>query len=144
MLTLHTSSEEENFLIFENLLKTSGTTAKVLSCLKMCFTTSCESIVPRFPPHPRDCSLNPLEETPLQPVLKSFITVFNIMRGYKINKSSVLGLAKSMYYITMLSQRWCLCGLVWFLPLPCSKIWNCAQDDIKFKCIVLWYLTQYI
>ena len=54
------------------------------------------------------------------------------MRGYKINKSSVLGLAKSMYYITMLSQRWCLCGLVWFLPLPCSKIWNCAQDDIKF------------
>ena len=105
MLTLHTSSEEENFLIFENLLKTSGTTAKVLSCLKMCFTTSCESIVPRFPPHPRDCSLNPLEETPLQPVLKSFITVFNIMRGYKINKSSVLGLAKSMYYITMLSQR---------------------------------------
>ena len=43
----------------------------------------------------------------------------------------------------MLSCRWCLCGLVWFLPLPCSKIWNCAQDNIRFWCVVLWFLTVY-
>ena len=43
----------------------------------------------------------------------------------------------------MLSRRWCLCGLVWFLPLPCSKIWNCAQDNIRFWCVVLWFLTVY-
>ena len=29
--------------------------------------------------------LNPLEETLLQPVLKTFITVFIIMKGWKIN-----------------------------------------------------------
>ena len=29
--------------------------------------------------------LNPLEETFLQPVLKTFITVFIIMKGWKIN-----------------------------------------------------------
>ena len=78
----------------ENLLKTSRTKTKVLSCLKialasMRFIESCEHIVPRFqtspilpfPPHPPDWSLNPLEETLLQPVLKSFITVFILMRG---------------------------------------------------------------
>ena len=41
----------------------------------------------------------------------------------------------------MLSCRWCLCGLVWFLPLPCSKIWNCALDNIKFgaQCCDFWH-----
>ena len=31
----------------------------------------------------------------------------------------------------MFSHRWCLCSLVWFLPLPCSKILNFAQENIK-------------
>ena len=38
-----------------------------------------------YPLHPPDWSLNPLEETLLQPVLKSFITVFIIMEGWGIN-----------------------------------------------------------
>ena len=70
------------------------TTTEVLSCLKipltrMRFIASCENVVPGFetspilpfPPHPPDWSLHPLEETLLQPVLKSFITVFIFMRG---------------------------------------------------------------
>ena len=35
MLTAYTFSEEEIFPIFENLLKTSGTTTKAMSCLKI-------------------------------------------------------------------------------------------------------------
>ena len=72
----------------------SGTTTKVLSCLKipltsMRFIASCENVVPRFQTSqffpslttPRTGLFNPLEETLLQPVLKSFITVFIIMRS---------------------------------------------------------------
>ena len=86
--------KKKRFSIFENLLKTSGTTTKVLSCLKIALTgkrfmASCENVVPRFqtspilpfPSHPPDWSLNPLEETLLQPVLKSFITVFYYNEG---------------------------------------------------------------
>ena len=82
--------KKKRFSIFKTLLKTSGTTTKVLSCLKIPLTSMiCENIVPRFqtspilpfPSHPLDWSLNPLEETLLRPVLKSFITVFIIMRG---------------------------------------------------------------
>ena len=79
--------KKKRFSVFENLLKTSGTTTKVLSCPKiplnsMHFIASFQTspILP-FPSHPPDWSLNPLEETLLQPVLKSFITVFIIMRG---------------------------------------------------------------
>ena len=91
--------KKKTFSIFENLLKTSGKTTKVLSCLKipltsMRFIASCENVVPRLqtspilsfpspPPSPPDWSLHPLEETLLQPVLKSFITVFIIKRGRK-------------------------------------------------------------
>ena len=51
--TLHL--KKKTFPIFENLLKTSGTTTKVLSCLKIPLTSmrvdrlaSCENIVPMF------------------------------------------------------------------------------------------------
>ena len=45
--------KKERFPFFENLFKTSGTTTKVLSCLKipltnMRFIASCENVVPRF------------------------------------------------------------------------------------------------
>ena len=61
-----------------------------------CFA-SCENVVPRFQTssilpfflHPLDWSLNPLKETLLQPVLKSFITAFTIIRGYKINQQDL-------------------------------------------------------
>ena len=41
-------------------------------------------LVKSFPPLP-GLVLNPLEETLLQPVLKTFITVLIIMKGWKIN-----------------------------------------------------------
>ena len=86
--------KKKGFSIFENLLKTSGTTTKALSCMKIPLTSthfiaSCENVVPRFrtspilpfPQQAPDWSLNPLEETLVQPVLKSFITVFIIKKG---------------------------------------------------------------
>ena len=87
--TLHL--KKKTFPIFENLLKTPGTTT-VLSCLKIPLASmrvdrfaSYENIVPSFktssilsppPPTPPNWSLHLLEETLLQPVLKSFISVF--------------------------------------------------------------------
>ena len=61
---------------------------------------SYENFVPRFQPNnspqlslPADWSLNPFEETLRQPVLKSFITGFMIVMGWKwTNKSSAFGL----------------------------------------------------
>ena len=102
--TLHLKKKKIPYL--ENVLKTSGTTRTVLrySCLKIlqtsmcvdCFA-SCENVVPRFQTssilpfflHPLDWSLNPFKETLLQPVLKSFITAFTIIRGYKINQQDL-------------------------------------------------------
>ena len=71
--TLHL--KKKTFSIFENLLKTSGTTTKVLSCLKIPLTSmrvdplaSCENILPGFQassivllllPTPPDWSLKP-------------------------------------------------------------------------------------
>ena len=86
--------KKKKFSIFKNLLKTSETSTKVFSCLKipltsMRFIASCESVVPRFqtspilpfPPHPPDWSRSLFEETLLQSVLKSFMTVFIVMSG---------------------------------------------------------------
>ena len=42
-------------------------------------------LVKSFPPPLPGLVLNPLEETLLQPVLKTFITVLIIMKGWKIN-----------------------------------------------------------
>ena len=74
MLTSYTSSEKKTFPIFENLLKTLGTTMEVLGCLKIPLA-SCEKIVPRF---------QTLSGLLIR--LNGFITVlFSIMRGWKIN-----------------------------------------------------------
>ena len=51
--------------------------------------TSCENVVPRFrassilpfPLNPPEMSLNPPEETLLQPMLKTFIAVFITIKG---------------------------------------------------------------
>ena len=66
---------------------------------------SCKNIIPRFQtlssPHPLDWPLNPVEETLLQPVLKSFITVFiqyNEGLENKLTRNPLLGFAKSIYY----------------------------------------------
>ena len=53
------------------------------------------------PPHPADWSLNPLRETLLQLVLKSFISVFilnNEGLENKLTRAPLLGLAKSTCY----------------------------------------------
>ena len=60
--------------------------------------SSCEYIVTRFQTRPRLVSF-PLEETLVQPVLKSFITVFiqfNEELENKLTRASLLGLAKSI------------------------------------------------
>ena len=59
------------------------------------------------PSPPPKWSLNPLEETLPQPVLKSFITVFIQYKGIenKLTRTQLLGLAKSVYYETTLSAK---------------------------------------
>ena len=134
MLTAYTFSEEEILPIFENLLKTSGTTTKAMSCLKIPLSSmrvnrfvSWENIVPRFQtsalfpsPPPPNCSLNPLEETLLQPALKSFFAVFiQYSEGLenKLTRAPLLGLAKSIYYY-------------WKLVLfTCKKQWQFGRIE---------------
>ena len=113
MLTSYTFSEEETFPIFENLLKTSGTMTKAMSCLKIPLSSmrvnrfvSWENIVSMFQtstlsPPPPNWSLNPLEETLLQPALKSFFAVFiQYSEGLenKLTRAPLLSLAKSIYW----------------------------------------------
>ena len=94
MLTLHTSSEEEKILYlpkFAQNIRNNNEGPQLLedSADWQAFMASCENVVPRFqtspilpfPSHLPDWSPNPLEETLLEPVLKSFITVFIIMTG---------------------------------------------------------------
>ena len=72
--------------IFENLVTTSRTTTKVVSCLKIPLTSMCvvvrtsspgsrlRQFFPTSPPP--ELVFQSIEETLLQPVLKTFITVF--------------------------------------------------------------------
>ena len=84
MLTWHTSSEEEKILYLRKFAQNIRNDNEGPQLLE-----DCENVVPRFqispilpfPPHPPDWSLNPLEETLLQPMMESFITVFIVMRG---------------------------------------------------------------
>ena len=126
--------KKKRFSIFENLLKTSGKTTKVLSCSKipltsMRFIASCENVVPRFQTSqffpslttPRTGLFNPLEETLLQPVLKSFITVFIIMRENTLTRAPLLGLAKSIYHFLSFKLSESGCGKnCWNSRLSCS------------------------
>ena len=71
---------------------------------------SCENIVSRFQtslilpspsPPPPNWSLNPIEENLLQPLLKSFVTVFiryNEGLENKLTRAPLLGWTKSTYY----------------------------------------------
>ena len=107
MLTSHTSSEEEKilYLRFRKFAQNIRNYNEVLSCLKipltsMRFTASSENSRPRqfFPSLPIPPPLNPLEETLLQSVLRSFITVFIVTRlENKLTRAPLLGLAKSIY-----------------------------------------------
>ena len=80
--------------IFENLVTTSRTTTKVVSCLKIPLTSMC--VVVR--------TSSPGPETLLQPVLQTYITViihYNEGLENKLTRAPLLGLAKSIYYKAM-------------------------------------------
>ena len=100
--------------IFENLVTTSRTTTKVISCLKIPLTSMCvvvrtsspgsrlRQFFPTSPPP--ELVFQSIEEILLQPVLKSFITVFiqyNEGLENKLTRAPLLGLAKSIYYKAM-------------------------------------------
>ena len=104
MLTSYTFSEEETFPIFENLLKTSGTTTRAMSCLKIplssmrvnCFV-SWENIVPMF----QTSTLSPPELVSQSPWRNSSTAVFiQYSEGLenKLTRAPLLRLAKSIYY----------------------------------------------
>ena len=91
MLTLHTSSEEEKILYlpkFAQNIRNNNEGPQLLedSADWQAFYGKLWKRRPQVPnlansSHPPDWSPNPLEETLLEPVLKSFITVFIIMTG---------------------------------------------------------------
>ena len=97
--------------IFENLVITSRTTMKFVRCLKIPLTSMCvvvrtpspgpdfRQFFPNYPPP--ELVFQSIEETLLQSVLKSFITVFiqcNVGLENKLTRAPLLGLAKSIYY----------------------------------------------
>ena len=91
MLTSYTSSEEDKIPYIRKFAQNIRINNEGPdSCLKILLTSmhvdcfaSCEDVIPRFQtlsilpspsPRPLHWSLNPLEETLLQPVLKTFLT----------------------------------------------------------------------
>ena len=101
MLSSYTSSEEDNFPVFEYLLKILGTTTKVLSCSKIPLTSMCVLRTSSSFSRPRLVSY-PFEEALLQSVRTSFIADFikyNEGLENKLTRAPLLGLAKSIYYL---------------------------------------------
>ena len=112
--------KKKRFSIFENLLKTSGTTTKVLSCSKipltsMRFIASCENVVPRFqtspilsfPPPLPDWSLHPLWRNSSTASAEEFYYSFYYNEGLenKLTRAPLLGLAKSICYSKYVTQE---------------------------------------
>ena len=111
MLTACTSSEEENTPYLRKSghnIKNNDESRKLSEDTADQHVCSCENIVPRsrlrqfFPTSPPpELVFQSIEETLLQPVLKSFITVFiqcNVGLENKLTRAPLLGLAKSIYY----------------------------------------------
>ena len=104
MLTSYTSSEEENIPYLRKFLQNIRNNNEGPQLLKVVRTSSPGSRPGQFfpPPHPPDWFLNPLEKTFLQPMLKSFFTVFIQYNGElanKLTRAPLLGLAKSIYLL---------------------------------------------
>ena len=103
--------KKKRFSIFENLLKTSGTTTKVLSCSEipltsMRFIASCENVVPRFqtspilpfPPHPRTVLLIPFKKLFYSQCWRVLLQFYhNEGLENKLTRTPLLGLDKSIY-----------------------------------------------
>ena len=111
MLTACTSSEEENTPYLQKSshnIKNNDESRKVSEDTADQHVCSCENIVPWFrlhqffPTSPTpELVFQSIEETLLQPVLKTFITVFiqyNEGLENKRTRAPLLGLAKSIYY----------------------------------------------
>ena len=109
--------KRKRFPIIENLLKTSGTETKVLSCLEIPLTStsvdhfaSCENVVPgpqvpdlvnsSLPSPPPEWSLNPHWKTSSTASAEEFHYSFYYNEGLenKLTRAPLLGLAKSIYY----------------------------------------------
>ena len=106
--------KKKRFSIFENLLKTSGTTTKVLSCLKipltsMRFIASCENVVPRFqtspilsfpsPPPPGLVSSSPWRNSSTASAEEFYYSFYyNEELENKLTRALLLGVAKSINY----------------------------------------------
>ena len=130
-----------------SLVTTSRTTTKVVSCLKISLTSMCVVvrtsssdsrlrqffILPHLPT-PR-LVFQSIEETLLQPVLKSFITVFIQCNAGLENK--LIGLAKSIYYLISYScvAHYSTLGMFWL------HFWRCFHgtwwNESCFAC-ALW------
>ena len=96
--------------VFEHLVTTSRTATKVVSCLEIPLTSMCVVVRTSSPgsrlrqffptSSPPELVFQSIEETLLQPVMKSFITVFiqyNEGLENKLTRAPLLGLAKSIY-----------------------------------------------
>ena len=112
MLTVCTSSEKENtpyLRKFGHKIKNNDESLKLSEDTADQHVCSCENIVPRsrlrkfFPTSPPpELVLQSIEESLLQPVLKTLITVFiqyNEGLENKLTRAPLLGLAKSIYYM---------------------------------------------
>ena len=111
MPTACTSSEEKNtpnLRKFRHNIKNNDEGRTLSEDTADQYVCSCENTLPRsrlrqfFPTYPPpELVFQSIEETLLQPVLKSFITVFiqcNVGLENKLTRAPLLGLAKSMYY----------------------------------------------
>ena len=128
--------KKKRFSIFENLLKTSGTTTKVLSCLKipltsMRFIASCENVFPRFqtspilsfPPPLPDWSLHPLWRNSSTASAEEFYYSFYYNEGLEntLTRAPLLGLTKSIYHFLSFKLSESGCGKnCWNSRLSCS------------------------
>ena len=66
-------------------------------------------------PPPPELVFQSIEETLLQPVLKSFITVFiqcNVGLENKVIRAPLLGLAKSIYYVCRVQDIICILDII--------------------------------
>ena len=151
--------------VLENLVITSRTTTNVVSCLKISLTSMCVVvrtsspgsrlrkffILPPFPTSPPpELVFQSIEETLLQPALKSFITVFiqcNVGLENKLIRAPLLGLAKSTYYIILSHFMQIIKKAGWLLLTPSwwsyLKGWVWSRSSCEFDHVLLVSLVTF-
>ena len=105
--------KKKRFSIFENLLKTSGTTTKVLSCLKIPLTSmrfiaspdlaNSSLPFPPPPPPPELVSWSPWRNSSTASAEEFYYSFYyNEELENKLRRAQLKGLAKSIYYMNLL------------------------------------------